>query len=211
MRSPRTRTLLLLLITIPFWTNVLVRTYAWMTILSSHGILNGALGIFGIGPVSVLYTNSATLTGLTYSFLPFMLLPIYSTVERFDFRLAEAAYDLGASRTVMLRRVLIPAVLPGVLSGCILVFIPALGSYLQPELLGGGRTLMVGELIAQQFGQGQNWPLGAALAVVVLVATFLTVLLASRRRKVHAAEKASAEQVSNDLESAIPGASGANK
>ena len=141
-RPPKWRTALVFIVTIPFWTSLLIRTYAWVIILNDNGPINGALEWTNIisEPISMLYTPFATTVGLVYAFLPFMILPIYASAERFDFRLAEAAYDLGATRLTVLRRVVLPAVRPGVIAGMILVFIPALGSYLAPELLGGGKT-----------------------------------------------------------------------
>ena len=177
-RPPRWRTLLVFLVTIPFWTSLLIRTYAFVIILNDNGPINGALQGLGIigEPIAMLYTPFATIVGLVYSFLPFMILPIYASAERFDFRLAEAAYDLGATKLTVLRRVVLPAVRPGVIAGFILVFIPALGSYLAPELLGGGKTSMIANVIAAQFGASRNWPFGAALSVMVLVIVMLALV-----------------------------------
>ncbi|MFZ9988275.1 MAG: ABC transporter permease [Candidatus Nanopelagicales bacterium] len=178
-RPPKWRTLLVFLVTIPFWTSLLIRTYAFVIILNDNGPINGALGGLGIisEPISMLYTPFATIVGLVYSFLPFMILPIYASAERFDFRLAEAAYDLGAAKLTVLRRIVLPAVRPGVIAGFILVFIPALGSYLAPELLGGGKTSMIANVIAAQFGASRNWPFGAALSVMVLVIVMLALVI----------------------------------
>lgn len=183
-RPARWRPLLVFVVTIPFWTNTLVRTYALVLVLGDQGPLNRALGSFGVGPLSVLNTDTATLIGLVYTFLPFMILPVYASAEKFDFRLAEAAYDLGARRGTVVRRVLLPALVPGIVGGSALVFIPALGAFLQPDLLGGGKNLMMGSLIQLQFQSGRNWPLGAALSVALLVITMLAVLalLAWNRR-----------------------------
>ena len=177
-RPPRWRTALVFLVTIPFWTSLLIRTYAWVIILNDNGPINGALTGLGLisEPLPMLYTPFATTVGLVYSFLPFMILPIYASAERFDFRLAEAAYDLGATRLTVLRRIVMPAIRPGVIAGMILVFIPALGSYLAPELLGGGKTSMIANVIAAQFGASRNWPFGAALSVMVLVITMLVLV-----------------------------------
>ena len=177
-RPPRWRTALVFLVTIPFWTSLLIRTYAWVIILNDNGPINGTLTGLGLipEPLPMLYTPFATTVGLVYSFLPFMILPIYASAERFDFRLAEAAYDLGATRVTVLRRIVMPAIRPGVIAGMILVFIPALGSYLAPELLGGGKTSMIANVIAAQFGASRNWPFGAALSVMVLVITMLVLV-----------------------------------
>lgn len=172
------RTALIFIVTIPFWTSLLIRTYAFIIILNDNGPINSFLGVIGVidVPIPMLYTPFATVVGLVYAFLPFMILPIYASAERFDFRLAEAAYDLGAAKWTVLRRVVLPAVRPGIIAGMVLVFIPALGSFLAPELLGGGKTSMIANVIAAQFGASRNWPFGAALSVMVLVITLLVLL-----------------------------------
>ncbi len=175
-RSPRVQNLLMLLVTIPFWTNLLVRTYAWILVLSKDGLLNQATIALGLGPHELLYTETASQLGLIYTFLPFMVLPIYSSLAGFDFRLAEAAYDLGARKMVVVRRVILPMARPGIVSGVLLVFMPALGSYVQPVLLGGGKVLLIGNLIASQFGDSRNWPFGAALSVIILLVLGLALL-----------------------------------
>lgn len=178
-RSPRTRGIWMLLITIPFWTNLLVRTIAIQEMIRAQGIVNSFLWWIGAidAPVQMMFTNFAVLLGMTYVFLPLMVLPVYTAVERFDFRQAEAAYDLYASRLVCLRRVILPAVKPGIIAGSILVFVPSLGSYVTPRLMGGGTTMMIGNLIDLQFGQGRNWPLGAALSVTLTVIVMLALLV----------------------------------
>lgn len=177
-RPPQWRTSLVFLVTIPFWTSLLIRTYAFVIILNDNGPINGALSWLHViqQPIPLLYTPFATVIGLVYSFLPFLILPIYASAERFDFRLAEAAYDLGASKATVLRRIVLPSIRPGIIAGMILVFIPAMGSYLAPELLGGGKTSMIANVIAAQFGASRNWPLGAALSVMVLVVTLLVLV-----------------------------------
>jgi spermidine/putrescine transport system permease protein len=180
-RTPRWRQLLVFAVTIPFWTNTLVRTYAWMLILNDNGLINRSLQKLGIieQPLRLLYNSSATLVGLVYTFLPFMVLPVYASAEKFDFRLAEAAFDLGARRSQMLRRVVLPLIKPGIVAGIVLVFIPALGSFLQPELLGGGKSLMIGNLIQAQFGPSRNWPFGSALAAALMIIVLLVLMLFS--------------------------------
>ena len=180
-RPPKQRNWWVLLITIPFWSNLLVRTLAIMFIIRDEGLLNNLL--IGLGvihePITMLYTDFAVVLGLFYSFLPFMVLPLYASLEKMDFRLVEAGYDLYASRPKVLFRIIIPLARPGIIAGCLLVFIPALGAYVTPLILGGGKHLMIGDLIAQQFGSGRNWPLGAAQALIlmsaVLVALFFYV------------------------------------
>ncbi|MFZ1347932.1 MAG: ABC transporter permease [Tabrizicola sp.] len=167
--SPTGRAVMLLLVTIPFWTNLLVRNYAWLIILREGGWLGMAVdAIWPFGPVQLLYNDVAVAIGLTYSFLPFMILPVYSVFEKFDWRLVEAAHDLGATRVRALKRVILPVAMPGILAGSLLVFIPCLGAFVTPALLGGGKTLILGNVIQMQFGPSRNWPFGAAISVVLL-------------------------------------------
>jgi spermidine/putrescine transport system permease protein len=183
-RDAGKRNLLVALVTLPFWISILIRTYGMRQIIADEGPIGKFLGLFNID-WSILYSPPATILGLIYVFLPFMILPIYASAERFDFRLAEAAYDLGAKRMTVVRRVILPSIRPGVISGIALVFIPALGSFLQSDMLGGGKTNMVANVIANNFGQARNWPFGSALAVLLIVLTLLFVLImqgAAQRR-----------------------------
>ena len=177
-RPPETRNIWLFLVTIPFWTNLLIRTFAILEIIRNHGVINSFL--LGIGaidqPLDMLYTDVAILLGMTYVYIPLMILPIYASMERFDFRLVEAAYDLYASRWRVLRKIILPLVKPGVIAGSILVFIPSLGAYVTPRVLGGGKNLMLGNLIELQFGQGRNWPLGAALSLTLLAIVMIALI-----------------------------------
>ena len=157
--------------------SILIRTYGLRQIIDDNGPIGWVLHKLGYASYHIIYTPTATMIGLTYVFLPFMILPIYASAERFDFRLAEAAYDLGAGRWTVLRRIVIPSIRPGIVAGTLLVFIPALGSYLAPELLGGGKTSMIANVIAAQFGASRNWPFGAALSVLLLVVTMLILVL----------------------------------
>ena len=169
-RPPRQRPLWLFLITIPFWTNLLIRTIAIYEIIRNEGLLNQALMATGLtrGPVQILYTDAAVLIGMAYVYLPLMVLPLYAAIARFDMRLLEAAYDLYASRWRALAHVVLPVIRPGVVAGLILVLVPSLGAYVTPRVLGGGKRMMIGNFIELQFGQAQNWPLGAALSVMLL-------------------------------------------
>lgn len=169
------RNLLVALVTLPFWISILIRTYGIRQIIADEGPIGKFLGIFNID-WSILYTPIATNLGLVYVFLPFMILPIYASAEKFDFRLAEAAYDLGAKRMTVLRKVVLPSIRPGIISGVALVFIPALGSFLQSDMLGGGKTNMVANVIANNFGQARNWPFGSALAMLLILLTLIFVL-----------------------------------
>ncbi len=170
-RPANTRTIWLFLITIPFWTNLLIRTFAIQELIRNSGTINTVLLWAGVidAPIQMLFTEFAILIGMAYVFLPLMVLPLYAAMDKLDFRLVEAGYDLYASRLQVLRHVILPLVKPGFIAGSILVFIPSIGAYVTPRVLGGGRTLMLGNLIDLQFGQGRNWPLGAALAITLLV------------------------------------------
>jgi spermidine/putrescine transport system permease protein len=172
----------LFLITIPFWTNLLVRTIAVQEMIRSEGVFNRALLALGIieEPLQMMFTNFAVLLGMAYVFLPLMVLPVYAAIEKFDFRLAEASYDLYASRLYCLRRVILPLVRPGIIAGSILVFVPALGAYVTPRIMGGGKSMMLGNLIDMQFGQGRNWPLGAALAITLTILVLVALIWYTR-------------------------------
>ncbi|MGI3167568.1 ABC transporter permease [Pseudooceanicola sp. C21-150M6] len=168
----------LFLITIPFWTNLLIRTFAILEILRNQGLLNTFLLWLGVidQPLQILYTDGAVLIGMAYVYLPLMVLPLFAAIDRFDFRLLEAGYDLYASRGQVLRRIVVPIVRPGIVAGSILVFVPSLGAYVTPRILGGGKNMMVGNFIELQFGQGRNWPLGAALSMLLLLIVVLALL-----------------------------------
>ena len=184
-RSPNTRNLWLFLITIPFWTNLLIRTFAIMQVIRDQGIINTLLINFGIidTPIEMLYTEFSIMLGMAYVYLPLMVLPLYASIEKLDFRLIEAAYDLYATRIFVLWRIIIPLVKPGIIAGSILVFIPSLGAYVTPRVLGGGKNLMLGNLIELQFGQGRNWPLGAALSITLLVIVMASLLVYVRNQQ----------------------------
>jgi len=177
-REQKTQALWLFLITIPFWTNLLIRTFAVQEVIRNEGILNTLLVWSGIisSPVQILYTDWAIGIGMVYVYLPLMVLPLYASMEKIDFRLVEAGYDLYATRFQVLRRIIIPLVKPGIIAGSILVFIPSLGAYVTPRVLGGGKQMMLGNLIELQFGAGRNWPLGAALALTLTVIVMFALL-----------------------------------
>ena len=181
-RNPGVRMMLLFLVLLPFWTNFLVRTYALITILQRDGLLNGLLQSLGVlaEPIQMLFTPGAVMLGLVYGYLPFMILPIYASVEALDFRYVEASNDLGANDFTTFWRVIFPLTLPGVIAGCILVFIPAIGAYITPDLMGGTRGLMIGNLIQSQFGGRGNVPLGSAVSMVLLALVFVSVFIYSR-------------------------------
>ena len=187
-RSASTRGIWLFLVTIPYWVNLLIRTVSMKFLIRDTGPLNQFLISTGLidSPIHMVNTNFAVQLGLFYSYLPFMVLPIFAAVERYNFALSEAAFDLYASRWTTLRKVLIPVVKPGIIAGCILVFIPSLGAFLAPDLLGGAKTFMIGSLIEEQFkGNAGNWPFGAA-ASMILLSMVLIVLMFYARQQIRA-------------------------
>ena len=177
-RPEKTRELWLFLITIPFWTNLLIRTFAMLEIIRNEGLINTVLIKLGLiaAPVQILFTDWAILAGMVYVYLPLMVLPLYASMEKLDFRLVEAGYDLYATPSKVLRKIIIPMVKPGMIAGSILVFIPSLGAYVTPSILGGGKNMMLGNLIDLQFGQGRNWPLGSALSIALMMIVMVALL-----------------------------------
>lgn len=181
LRVPdRWRSGLLVLVILPFWTSFLVRMYAWVFALRSEGLVNLFLGRFGVGPLPLLYNDFAVLLGQVYGELPFMILPLYASLEKLDRSLLEAASDLGARPFRALLRVTLPLSAPGIVAGCVLVFIPSLGAYLAPDLLGGARTVYIGNLIQSQFAVARDMPFGAALSFLLSL-TVLVLLYLFRR------------------------------
>ncbi|TWH32195.1 MULTISPECIES: ABC transporter permease [unclassified Aminobacter] len=177
-RPATTREVWVFLVTIPFWTNLLIRTFAMQQVIRNEGLINTALISLGIieRPWQIMNTDLAILLGMTYVYLPLMVLPLYASIEKLDFRLIEAGYDLYASRWQVLRRIVIPLVKPGIVAGSILVFIPSLGAYVIPRVLGGGKSMMLGNLIELQFGAGRNWPLGAAISITLMALVMVALL-----------------------------------
>ena len=168
----------LFLITIPCWINLLIRTFAINQIIRNEGVLNTILLNLGVisSPIQLTYTDTALLIGMVYVYLPLMVLPLFATIDRFDMRLLEAGYDLYASRWRVLWRIILPITRPGIIAGSILVFVPCLGAYVTPRILGGGKNMMIGNFIELQFGQGRNWPLGSALSMALLVIVTIALL-----------------------------------
>jgi spermidine/putrescine transport system permease protein len=177
-RTPRWRSILLILVLIPFWTNFLVRTYAWMIILSNTGLINTGIQALGFGRQTLLNTPGAVLVGLIYGELPFMVLPIYASLDRFDFTLLEAASDLGAGRRKAFLRVMLPLTMPGVAAGSVLVFIPTVGQFVVSDLLGGAKVDLLGNLLQRLFtvSNPPNWPLGSALALIFMLVLTIGVI-----------------------------------
>jgi len=178
-RPPKARALWLFLITIPFWTNLLIRTAAINEVIRNEGLLNTVLINLGLisEPIRIIYTDTAVFIGMAYVYLPLMVLPLFAAIDRFDMKLLEAGYDLYASRWRLLRRVILPIVRPGIVAGSILVFVPSLGAYVTPRILGGGKNMMIGNFIELQFGQGRNWPLGAALSMALMAVVMVALLV----------------------------------
>lgn len=184
-RDARTRSIWLFLVTVPYWVNLLIRTVSMKFLIRDNGPLNEFLLTLGVisEPIPMINTDFAVQLGLFYSYLPFMVLPVYAAVERYDFSLSEAAADLYAGRWTILRRVLLPVVRPGIVAGCILVFVPSLGAFLAPDLLGGAKNFMIGSLIEEQFkGNAGNWPFGAAASMILLSLVLVALLFHARQR-----------------------------
>jgi spermidine/putrescine transport system permease protein len=167
-RSATVRNLLLVAVMIPFWTNFLVRNYTWRLLLSSGGPISSFTEWIGLGPTEILFTKTAVVIGLVYAYLPFMILPLFASIDRLDWRLVEASRDLYASGPASFRKVVLPLTMPGVIAGSILVFVPSMGAYVTPELLGGGKETLLGSYIVTQFLTARNWPVGASLSFVLM-------------------------------------------
>jgi spermidine/putrescine transport system permease protein len=184
----RWKPILLMLVILPFWINLLIRTYALIAVFRTQGYVNLALGTVGIGPFDMLYNNGAVIFGLVYVYMPFMVLPLYATIERLDRSFLEASLDLGATQFTTFLKVTVPLTMPGIITGVILVFIPCLGSFLTPDLLGGANAVMIGNVIERQFKAANDWPFGAALSFLLMYATFgalaLRALISSRSKGV---------------------------
>jgi len=183
MENSRNRNLLLVFVMIPFWTNFLIRTYAWRVILSNDGPINNLLLTIGLirEPLPMLFSTFAVMIGLLYGYLPFMVLPLYAAIDRVDFSLVEAAQDLYANGWQAFRKVVFPLSLPGVIAGSILVFIPSLGAFVTPDLLGGAKTVMIGNLIQSQFLTSRDWPFGSAFSVLLMLAVLIATIVYFRQ------------------------------
>ena len=178
----RTRSILLMLVILPFWISFLLRVYAWMGLMNNYGVINNLLMWIGVieNPMQIMYTDLAVFIGLTYSYLPFMILPLYATLERLDLDLVEAAQDLGASTTRAFWDITWPLSRPGVIAGCLLTFIPATGEYVIPYLLGGPDSLLIGRVLFDEFFVNRDWPLASAVAIVMLLLLILPIMVLQR-------------------------------
>jgi spermidine/putrescine transport system permease protein len=177
-RHPRWRDTLMLLVIIPFWTNFLVRTYALKQVLATEGLLNSLLMNIGLisQPLDMLYNQFAVVIGLVYGYLPFAVLPMYASIEKFDHSLMEAAADLGAGPVRSFLRVMLPMTLPGVIAAFVLVFVPVVGAFITPDIMGGGKVEMIGTLINRQFGVARNWPFGSAISLILMLVVLIGVI-----------------------------------
>ena len=176
-RSATVRNLLLVAVMIPFWTHFLVRNYAWRLLLSSGGPISSFTESIGLGPTEILFTKTAVVIGLVYAYLPFMILPLFASIDRLDWRLVEASRDLYASGPASFRKVVLPLTMPGVIAGSILVFVPSMGAYVTPELLGGGKETLLGSYIVTQFLTARNWPVGASLSFVLMAVMLVSTII----------------------------------
>lgn len=175
--SDKWRNSLMLLFVVPMWMNFLLRTYAWLTLLGNNGLINKFLGLFGIAPLNLMYNINAIMLGMVYNFLPFMVLPIYSTLVKMDKSLIEAAKDLGATNAQIFKKVIFPLSLPGVYTGITMVFIPAISTFVIPDLLGGNRFYLIGNLIEKQFTFTGDWAFGSAISIVLILIMFVIIIL----------------------------------
>jgi putrescine transport system permease protein len=191
--APTTRSLLLMLIILPFWTSFLLRVYAWIGLLKTDGVINNTLLSLGVidAPLTLLYTDFAVYVGIVYSYLPFMILPLYANLEKHDLTLLEAAADLGARPFKAFLRITLPLSVPGIVAGCLLVFIPAVGEFVIPSLLGRADQLMIGRILSDEFFANRDWPVASAVAIVLLLALLLPIMVFQRyqRRELEAAKR----------------------
>ena len=180
--SPMTKNILLMLIILPFWTSFLLRVYAWMGLLADQGTINSLLIWLGVidEPIRMLYSELAVYIGIVYSYLPFMILPLYANMEKLNMSLNEAAADLGAKPTIAFLTVTLPLTVPGIIAGSLLVFIPATGEFVIPDLLGGGNVLMIGRILSDEFNSNSDWPIASAVAIVLLIVLVLPMMLYQR-------------------------------
>jgi putrescine transport system permease protein len=180
IRSSSWRSVCLMLIILPFWTSFLLRVYAWMGLLKTDGFINQFLALFGLGPYSMMYTDFAVYIGIVYSYLPFMILPLYSNLEKHDLTLLEAAADLGAGPVKSFLRITLPQAMPGIVAGSLLVFIPAVGEYVIPSLLGRTDQLMIGTIISNEFFENIAWPVASAVAISMLLLLVIPIMVFQR-------------------------------
>ncbi len=174
------RNTLLFLCILPMWMNMLLRTYAWMTILGNNGIINNFFGFLGLPKVNMLYTRGATVMGMVYNFLPFMILPVYTALSKMDSGILEAADDLGASKFIKFKKIILPLSMPGVISGIVMVFMPAVSTFIIPQLLGGNKSMMIGNLIEKLFILNGDWNFGSAISIVMMIIILISMSIMNK-------------------------------
>jgi spermidine/putrescine transport system permease protein len=179
-KAASSRNMLIMLIILPMWMNFLLRTYSWLSILGKNGIINTLLMKIGLGPIDILYTDTAVILGMIYNFLPFMIIPIYTVLIKIDFDLLNAAADLGADRSIVFKKVIFPLSIPGVMSGITMVFMPAVSTFIISSLLGGGQYMLVGNLIEQQFTNIGDWNFGSAISIFMMIIILISMAILSR-------------------------------
>lgn len=184
--SPKVRTMLLTLVILPFWTSFLIRVYAWLMLLSPSGFINSFLMKFHLidAPLQLMNNSYAACIGIIYAYLPFMIFPLYSAIEKIDYTLIEAAYDLGSSPMTAFFSIVVPLAMPGIYAGSALVFVPAIGEFVIPELLGGAQTLTIGRLVWNEFFGNLSWPTAAALSIILLMFVVFPIVLTQRRKEI---------------------------
>jgi len=174
------RSTILFLCILPMWMNMLLRTYAWMTILGNNGIINNILSFFGLPRLNLLYTRGATIMGMVYNFLPFMILPIYTALSKMDTGILEAADDLGANKLIEFKKIILPLSMPGVISGIVMVFMPAVSTFIIPQLLGGNKSMMIGNLIEKLFILNGDWNFGSAISIIMMVIILISMAIMNK-------------------------------
>ncbi len=178
--TPSKRNLIIMLFIVPMWMNFLLRTYAWLPILGKNGFINNILGHFGIGPLSLLYNDGTVLLGMVYNFLPFMVLPIYTVLSKMDESLIQAAEDLGANKFQIFKRIIIPLSIPGIMSGITMVFMPAVSTFVISSLLGGGKYMLLGNLIEQEFTTIGDWNFGSAISIIMMIVILISMAVMNK-------------------------------
>ena len=178
--APSKRNLIIMLFIVPMWMNFLLRTYAWLPILGKNGLINNILGHFGIGPLSLLYNDGTVLLGMVYNFLPFMVLPIYTVLSKMDESLIQAAEDLGANKFQIFKKIIIPLSIPGIMSGITMVFMPAVSTFVISSLLGGGKYMLLGNLIEQEFTTIGDWNFGSAISIIMMIVILISMAVMNK-------------------------------
>ena len=175
--TERVQQTMVMIVMIPMWMNFLLRTYAWMTLLGNNGLINSFFGLFGLGPFKMLNTSGAVVLGMVYNYLPYMILPLYTVMEKIDKSVIEAAHDLGCNNVKTMFKVVVPLSMPGIMSGITMVFVPSISEFVIADILGGGKVLLIGNIIEQEFNQGNNWHLGSGISIVLMIFIFVSMMI----------------------------------